>query len=236
VSEEATGPEDSRGRGNSPLRWWMLALAAIAVSSSYYEDDVIGPIADLLHRQRGFSQSRLGMLNGVISIPNVALALINGVLIDRYGPARIALWAAAAHDSWRYPSSARSKVQDTVTSHATPSQDLKAGNRMTSIQAPVREEKAKNDNSIKPVSAFSGIDESVVGQPFPISASIREGCKSGEWEFRREGFARVDGCLYHAGGRSGVVWGLRPDSLRAGRCDGGFAVCARMSRRSRIAA
>jgi MFS family permease len=77
------------------MRWWMLGLAAIAVSSSYYEDDVIGPIADLLHRQRGFSQSQLGMLNGVISVPNVALALINGVLIDRYGPARIALWSAA---------------------------------------------------------------------------------------------------------------------------------------------
>jgi MFS family permease len=77
------------------MRWWMLALAAIAVSSSYYEDDVIGPIADLLQRQRGFSQSQLGMLNGVISIPNVALALINGILIDRYGPARIAFWSAA---------------------------------------------------------------------------------------------------------------------------------------------
>jgi MFS family permease len=77
------------------MRWWMLALAAIAVSSSYYEDDVIGPIADLLHRQRGFTQSQLGMLNGVISIPNVALALINGILIDRYGPARIAFWSAA---------------------------------------------------------------------------------------------------------------------------------------------
>ncbi len=35
------------------------------------------------------------MLNGVISIPNVALALINGLLIDRYGPARMALWSAA---------------------------------------------------------------------------------------------------------------------------------------------
>ncbi len=95
MTGDAGGPETSRGSGYSPLRWWMLALAAIAVSSSYYEDDVIGPIADLLHRQRGFSQSQLGMLNGVISIPNVALALINGVMIDRYGPARIALWSAA---------------------------------------------------------------------------------------------------------------------------------------------
>jgi MFS family permease len=65
------------------------------VSSSYYNDDVIGPIADLLHRQRGFNQSQLGMLNGVISIPNVALALVNGLLIDRYGPARVAFWSAA---------------------------------------------------------------------------------------------------------------------------------------------
>ena len=85
----------NRGGGYSHLRWCALALAAVAVSSSYYEDDVIGPIADLLHRQRGFSQSQLGMLNGVISVPNVALALINGLLIDRYGPARVALWSAA---------------------------------------------------------------------------------------------------------------------------------------------
>ena len=90
TEQAATGPG-----GRSPLRWWVLVLAAIAVSSSYYEDDVIGPIADLLLRQRGFTQSQLGMLNGVISIPNVALALINGLLIDRYGPARMALWSAA---------------------------------------------------------------------------------------------------------------------------------------------
>jgi MFS family permease len=95
VNQAASG--DSRGSGSddSQLRWWVLVLAAIAVSSSYYNDDVIGPIADLLHRQRGFSQSQLGMLNGVISIPNVALALVNGLLIDRYGPARVAFWSAA---------------------------------------------------------------------------------------------------------------------------------------------
>jgi MFS family permease len=81
-------------RGSSPLRWWVLVLAAIAVSSSYYEDDIIGPLADLLHRQRGFSQSQLGMLNGVISIPNIVLAFISGIGIDRFGPARIALWSA----------------------------------------------------------------------------------------------------------------------------------------------
>ncbi|MGB6307293.1 MAG: MFS transporter, partial [Steroidobacteraceae bacterium] len=93
--QDATGLGGGPGSGTARLRWWALALAAIAVSSSYYNDDVIGPIADLLQRQRGFSQSQLGMLNGVISIPNVWLALINGVLIDRYGAARVALWSAA---------------------------------------------------------------------------------------------------------------------------------------------
>ncbi|HEX3847258.1 MAG TPA: MFS transporter [Steroidobacteraceae bacterium] len=83
------------GEPASPLRWLVLVLAALAVCSSYYEDDVIGPIADLLHRQRGFTQSQLGMLNGIISIPNALLAVISGILIDRYGPARVALWSAA---------------------------------------------------------------------------------------------------------------------------------------------
>jgi MFS family permease len=78
----------------SSLCWWALLLAAIAVSSSYYEDDIIGPIADLLHRQRGFSQAQLGLLNGVISIPNIGLALFSGMAIDRFGPARVACWAA----------------------------------------------------------------------------------------------------------------------------------------------
>jgi MFS family permease len=79
----------------SPMRWLVLAVAAIAVSSSYYESDVIGSVADLLGRQRGFSQSQIGMLNAVMAYPNVALALINGVLIDRFGAARMSLWAAA---------------------------------------------------------------------------------------------------------------------------------------------
>ena len=88
----ATAAED--GRGASPLRWWVLGLAAIAIFSSYYESDAIGPIADLLGRQRGFTQSQIGSLTAVISLPNIPLAVINGLLIDRYGPARITLWAA----------------------------------------------------------------------------------------------------------------------------------------------
>lgn len=87
-----SGADDPRH--HSPLRWVVLALAALAIYSSYYESDAIGPIADLLGRQRGFSQSQIGDLTAVISLPNVLLAIFNGVLIDRYGPARVTLWAA----------------------------------------------------------------------------------------------------------------------------------------------
>ena len=84
----------SGGRDSSPLRWAALALAAATIFSSYYESDAIGPIADLLERQRGFTQSQIGDLTAVISLPNILLAVLNGVLIDRFGPARIILWTA----------------------------------------------------------------------------------------------------------------------------------------------
>jgi MFS family permease len=84
-----------KAEGSHPsLCWWALLLAAVAVSSSYFNDDIIGPIADLLHRERGFRQSQLGMLNGIISIPNIGVALFSGLAIDRFGPARIACWSA----------------------------------------------------------------------------------------------------------------------------------------------
>ena len=76
------------------LRWWMLALFAITIMGCYYEYDAIAPIADFLVTQRGFTHSQVGMLNAVFSIPNIFLALIGGMLIDRYGPALVALWSS----------------------------------------------------------------------------------------------------------------------------------------------
>jgi MFS family permease len=94
MGHAATGTGAGDGRATSPLRWGALALAALAIFSSYYEADAIGPIADLLLRQRGFTQSQIGDLTAVISLPNIPLSVINGLLIDRYGPARVTLWAA----------------------------------------------------------------------------------------------------------------------------------------------
>jgi MFS family permease len=94
LSYAGTGTVPADGRTASPLRWGALALAAITIFTSYYESDAIGPIADLLGRQRGFTQSQIGDLTAVISLPNILLAVFNGLLIDRFGPARVTLWAA----------------------------------------------------------------------------------------------------------------------------------------------
>lgn len=53
----------------------------IAIAGNYYEYDAIAPIADFLRTQRGFTQSQIGMLNTVFSLPNIGLALVGGLLI-----------------------------------------------------------------------------------------------------------------------------------------------------------
>ena len=73
----------------------MLALLSLCIAGNYYAYDSIAPVADLLRSGRGFSQSQIGLLNAVFSLPNILLALAGGILIDRHGPARVALWTAA---------------------------------------------------------------------------------------------------------------------------------------------
>ena len=77
------------------VRWLVLALFSLAIAGSYYEYDAIAPIAGFLRADRGFTQAQIGMLNAVFSLPNIVFALLGGVLIDRYGPARVATWTAA---------------------------------------------------------------------------------------------------------------------------------------------
>ena len=80
--------------GAGSVRWWMLALISCVIAGNYYAYDSIAPVADLLRTERGLSQTQIGLLNAVFSLPNIFLALAGGILIDRYGPARVALWTA----------------------------------------------------------------------------------------------------------------------------------------------
>lgn len=76
------------------VKWIMLALAALTIMGSYYTYDSIAPVAGLLRDERGFTQSQIGLLNAVFNLPNIALALIGGILIDRIGAAKAILIAA----------------------------------------------------------------------------------------------------------------------------------------------
>lgn len=76
-------------------KWWVLGCITVANFGSYYVYDAIASVVDLLHRQLGFSYADIGSLNAVYSLPNVFIALLGGMLADRFGPARVSLWTAA---------------------------------------------------------------------------------------------------------------------------------------------
>ncbi|HVW70550.1 MAG TPA: MFS transporter [Steroidobacteraceae bacterium] len=76
-------------------KWWVLGLISLANFGGYYVYDAVAPVVDLLHRQLGFSYADIGSLNAVYSLPNVFIALLGGMLADRFGPARVSVWTAA---------------------------------------------------------------------------------------------------------------------------------------------
>jgi len=58
---------------------------------NYYIYDSISPLADLLVKQLNFSDSDIGLLNGIYSFPNIIMVLIGGILIDRIGTKKAVL-------------------------------------------------------------------------------------------------------------------------------------------------
>jgi len=77
---ETTRPEPSR-----PFRWVVLVSISLTMLGNYYVYDCIAPIADLLAKQLGFSDSNIGLLQAIYSIPNVVMVLIGGYVVDRIG-------------------------------------------------------------------------------------------------------------------------------------------------------
>ncbi len=52
---------------------------------NYYIYDAISPLADVLVKQLNFSDSDIGLLQGIYSVPNIFMVLIGGFIIDRLG-------------------------------------------------------------------------------------------------------------------------------------------------------
>jgi MFS family permease len=76
-------PEPTRG-----YRWAVLLTMAMAAYGSYYAFDFIGPMAPLLTRQLNFTNSNIGLLQAVYSLPNIVMVLFGGWIIDRIGAMR----------------------------------------------------------------------------------------------------------------------------------------------------
>ncbi len=63
----------------------MFAGVALVLLGNYYVYDCIAPIAKLLSSQLHFSDTQIGTLNAIYSLPNIFLVVVGGVLIDRFG-------------------------------------------------------------------------------------------------------------------------------------------------------
>ena len=63
----------------------MFVAISLASIGNYYVYDSIGPVADLLASQLGFSDTQIGTLNAIYSLPNIIVVLIGGVIVDRFG-------------------------------------------------------------------------------------------------------------------------------------------------------
>lgn len=69
-------------------RWAVLVFISLAMFGNYYVYDCIAPIADLLAAQLHFSESNIGWLQAIYSMPNIVLVLVGGVIVDRIGVRR----------------------------------------------------------------------------------------------------------------------------------------------------
>jgi len=81
----------SQSSVDAGTRWWILLFLSLVVCGNYYVYDSIGPVAEILSRELGFSDTQIGLLNGIYSLPNIFLVLIGGVIVDRFGAPAVIL-------------------------------------------------------------------------------------------------------------------------------------------------
>ena len=73
----------------------MYGAVAAVMLGNYYAYDSIGPVAEQLSRELHFSDTQIGTLNAIYSLPNVFLVVIGGVLVDRFSARRLSLATTA---------------------------------------------------------------------------------------------------------------------------------------------
>jgi len=76
---------DARPHPSKMYRWLVLIFVSLAMFGNYYFYDALSPVADLLVKQLHFTDSNIGLLQGIYSFPNIFTVVIGGILIDRIG-------------------------------------------------------------------------------------------------------------------------------------------------------
>jgi MFS family permease len=52
---------------------------------NYYTYDAVAPVADMLQKSLGFTDTQIGALNAIYSFPNIIMVLVGGIIVDRFG-------------------------------------------------------------------------------------------------------------------------------------------------------
>lgn len=86
--------ENNRATPSATAQGLMFAATALAMLGNYYVYDSIGPVADHLSRLLGFSDTQIGSLNAIYSLPNIVMVLVGGVLVDRFSARAVVLWTS----------------------------------------------------------------------------------------------------------------------------------------------
>ncbi len=73
----------------------MYVGMAFVMLGNYYGYDSIAPVAEQLSRQLHFSDTQIGALNAIYSLPNIFLVAVGGVLVDRFSARRLAVFTTA---------------------------------------------------------------------------------------------------------------------------------------------
>ena len=85
MTDDARHAAASKAPPPAVWRWVVLIAISVAMFGNYYAYDAIGPLADLLQRMLGFSDTQVGTLNAIYSFPNIIMVLLGGIIVDRFG-------------------------------------------------------------------------------------------------------------------------------------------------------
>jgi len=73
----------------------MFTGIAWVMLGNYYAYDSIGPVAEQLSRELHFSDTQIGTLNAIYSLPNIFLVVIGGLMVDRFTARRMVVGTTA---------------------------------------------------------------------------------------------------------------------------------------------